>query len=348
MKEIFVFGAGASFDSAGIPLGQDLAWRYYYNCSDMHEIGDNGPILDKETAEFKNFRHFLELSEITYPELKGIADTWEKDRRESIMNTPFPSWPSYGSKKYCVDHFAEVLIRQSDFVGVELLRQIVLEHITGAGNGSMENLLYLKFMTYQLKRIGPDFSIICFNFDTQLMLENNRNGFPFDYIIQFDKKTPFSSLTENKIPVFKLHGSLDWAFCPVCKKIEWLQPWVSKHMYENISCKMSSNCSGSLKPFIFLPHESMSDDLMAFLRNETAKKLREADKITIIGYSFPYYDTKELDLFIKNIKSSILLEVVDILPEEEILNKYKRMFPGINNIKVFSNGFSGYMQHNLS
>ncbi len=347
MKEVFVFGAGASYASADIPLGERLGWEYYFTCFDMHEISVNGtPVLDKETVEFNNFRHFLELCETIFPELKGIAERWERDRRENISNTP---WPSYANKKYFVDHIAEILFKKSDPAGVELIRQIVLEHIATVTINNEEyqtKNLYCQFMTHQLKRPYVDFSIIDFNFDTLLMLENKGNGFPLDYVIKFDKKTPFSSLSEKKIPVFKLHGSLDWAFCPVCKRIEWLRPFVKKQTYENSFCKINPNCSGKLKPLIFLPYESMNDDLIALLRQEATKKLQEADKITIIGYSFPGYDLEERDLFRNNIKSSILLELVDVLPKEEILRKYKNIFPGVDNVKVFSNGFEGYIKNN--
>lgn len=32
MNEMFIFGAGASKDSADTPLGMELVWQYYQDC----------------------------------------------------------------------------------------------------------------------------------------------------------------------------------------------------------------------------------------------------------------------------------------------------------------------------
>lgn len=78
MKEVFVFGAGASNGSAHTPLGNELVWTYHEQCCPHRAIGIKG--LIEEFKEFANLSKFFNLVEQTYPELIGIKKTMGKCR----------------------------------------------------------------------------------------------------------------------------------------------------------------------------------------------------------------------------------------------------------------------------
>jgi hypothetical protein len=93
MKEIFVFGAGASKDSGHLPLGSELIWHYHRDCCEVKLIKNGVADNIRENARFCNFQKFLVLAAKEYPELHGEAGKWLK-RDKYVYNPDF----LYGSK----------------------------------------------------------------------------------------------------------------------------------------------------------------------------------------------------------------------------------------------------------
>ena len=81
MKEVFVFGAGASHASARTPLGRNLLWTYYQDCVLFYQMGSNGNPTDDWTKEvrkeFENLLCFLQSKS----EFKKYADQLERMMR---------------------------------------------------------------------------------------------------------------------------------------------------------------------------------------------------------------------------------------------------------------------------
>ena len=70
VAKLFMFGAGASCSSGGTPLGKDLVWNYYEDCSTLHEMGANGQpaeanLRDKK-IEFEDFGEFLQRIQVQH------------------------------------------------------------------------------------------------------------------------------------------------------------------------------------------------------------------------------------------------------------------------------------------
>ncbi len=117
-------------------------------------------------------------------------------------------------------------------------------------------------------------------------------------------------------------------------------------------CSCGNDCKGAIEPFIIMPHQKYGDRISR-LWNEAGSELKQAKKVTIIGYSFPEYDQKVIDLFAGSLHNDIELEVVDYCESENnravaqnrIEEKYRRMFPHLNRVtKIRMDGFSGYMK----
>jgi len=347
-KEVFVFGAGASSASGEAPLGKNLVWNYYEDCSTMYRMGNNNKPaeddLEEKTIEFINYGKFLKLADKVFPEL-DTYNKWRKEMHEGEMLT----FPSQLDKRYYVDEMTKILQVKGDLEGVELLKQLTLEHIGKAGIGS-SNSLYEEFIKKLAGKSSENVSIISLNFDC-LLHEDFINGVYFDYLIDFamvdEHRESYNK--QNGVPLIKLNGSLDWAICQKCGKIKLLFHFVGKSSYDNLYCKMSKNCGEKLRPFIFLPHEE-KNSLIHSLWDKARQDLSQATKITIIGYSFPPYDQDVINLFKESLSPDVELVIVDYAKDDKEKRiaeaNYKRIKQAFlrDNTKLLLNGFQGYVQ----
>ena len=198
-----------------------------------------------------------------------------------------------------------------------------------------------------------EISIISFNFDCVLH-ENFKDDIYFDYLIDFDwiyegRQNIYKRY--NPIPLIKLNGSLDWGICQKCEKLHLNKYSVQDDFYSKESCKF--NCDGKIDPFIVMPHQNYNDKI-SLLWKQAIDFINKADKITIIGYSFPEYDTEVIQLFRKSIKNTAKIIVVDHRDSEAdklkdgiyIKAKYNRMFPNLDQeVKVHMDGFEAFVNN---
>lgn len=347
IKEIYVFGAGASYASDGAPLGKDLVWKYYEDCSDLYRIENGKPAEDdliEKRIEFENYEKFLLLADDIFPGLDANSK-WHKRMLEGAVY----DFPAQLGKKYYVDEMAKLLQLKGNVEGIELLRQLALEHIGGATLDG-HNLLYERFIKSLIGKSPGEVSIISFNFDC-LLHEDFKNEVYFDYLISFNAIDEHRSSynKQNGIPLIKLNGSLDWAFCKKCSKIKLLFPFVGKRSYNKLLCKMTQGCDCELKPLIFLPHEEKKY-LIHLLWSKAREDLQKALRIIVVGYSFPYYDTDVIKLFQESMDSDVEMVIVDYaeneaekITAESNFERIKNIFSCRNNMRLFLNGFQGYV-----
>lgn len=353
-KEIYIFGAGASNASAGTPLGKELVWFYYHQChKTLYEVNENFKTTPQELKEINKqsatYSHFLKEVVPKYTEFK---EEYTK-LQEAINNAEEQSLPQL-QKWHYIDELLKKIIEAKDTQSLEIVKRLIFEHIVESSSDSA-NELYNAFIDSKLKgKSSSDITIISFNFDFLLQekitdFNNCSKNTYFDYLVNFDHILSNRSWynRNNGFLLLKLHGSLDWSICSNCKKIVLL------YEHESQSC-FDKDCNGNLELFIFVPHEEKQDERIFNLWEKAREKLREAEKITVIGYSFPNYDTKARELFSKeNINTDIELEIIDYEEnprkskekENELKQKHKQLFPQIkeDRIKIRLDGFEGYL-----
>jgi len=347
MKQIYVFGAGASAASAGTPLGRELVWNYHLDCGLLVPIKNGRPYTDEENLKFKNFRKFLKICESIYPEFKGMVKVW--DSRGARV---FHLYDKI-EKKHYVDELLKILLQnqKEKKYCIELVRKLIFEHIVESSIGS-RNLLYKNFIERVLKNSSPhQVSIISFNFDF-LLKEDFEEDVYFDYLLKFNWIDPNRQriyAQNNPIKLIKLNGSLDWGICPFCNRLYLYFPHMFRNSYDDKKC--SESC-GPVQPFILIPHQNKYREIIELLWVSVEEELKQANKVTIIGYSFPEYDQEVVDLFSRSLRPHIKLEVVDHCERIEdkekkknsILTKYKKIFPLLKaEIDIHLNGFEGYI-----
>ena len=334
MKHVYVFGAGASAASANTPLGRDLVWNYPLDCGLLVPYDDNGsPDLQEENERLSNYREFLKLAASIYPECQPLPEKWDKRRNKwfdirGCLN-----------KRHYVDEILEILQQKGDTKGVEFVRRLIFEHLAESSIDSENpsgNLLYKKFIGRVLKNSDPgQVTIISFNFDVLLHEDFDANVY-FDYLLKFDcidanRKKFYTQ--NNPIKLIKLNGSIDWGICPSCNRLHLYYPFMFKNFFDNKRC--SGNCGESVQPFIITPHEEPYPKMIQPLWSSARKELQTANIVTVIGYSFPEYDCKVVNLFSRSLGTHTKLQVVDCCCRKEdedskrktIIMKYKRLFP---------------------
>jgi len=351
MKEVFILGAGASKASGCTPLGNELVWDYYADCTKLKTYNRNGkPDLSKDDEEFRHYKQFLNLVEIHYPELreKGILKKYI-ERGDRLYHAPFSL-----QKEYYVDEILRVIILRNDFEGTELIRNLIYEHIVRSGIKKSNNEYNIFEQKILQNRILGEVSIISLNFDF-LLREDFREAISFDYVIQFDyidKNRQDQYKKNNPIPLIKLNGSLDWGICKICDRLSLFFAPRGKDFYLNKTCDIG--CGRQIQPFIIIPHEKYREKIDE-LWNKAKMIISQAKKITVIGYSFPEYDTKVISLFRESMRADVEFDVVDYCQsnknkEDEIhtfRKRYREMFQKLKKeVKINLDGFREYL-HNL-
>ncbi len=341
MKEIFVFGAGASYASTGTPLGKDLVWEYHQDCVLFYPLGSDSKrtsySISEEQKDFEDLFCFLQ----SRPEFKKYANQLGRNIKEgmvSVFDVP---------KRYYIDELMNDLLKKGDEEYIRLIKRLTVKHIAGSSRG-IRNDLYEKFVQSLSKKIASEVSLISFNFDCWLH-EDFKKGIYFDYLLDFETIDPGRGKYEKGkgVPLIKLNGSMDWAFSQNTGK-KHLFFWTiwSKTYYFN---QEERNDIEIPEPYIFLPHQT-KDESMQILWDRAKTELKQASKVTIIGYSFPDYDVDIIKLFQENVNPAIELEVVDLArssnEQEGIKTKYKKLFPNIDiaKVKFCFDGFEGYIE----
>ena len=191
-------------------------------------------------------------------------------------------------------------------------------------------------------------SVITFNYDIALDYVVEKHGYKIyygfgDYPNTFDDGT---------LPLYKLHGSINWAYCKKCKNIvpSMLIDY-SQYVYNNakrigyrytdlpigtvVKERVHTTCKKNVGTFDPLPvivpptwYKSNYYKMLSAVWKQAGKELSEAEYIFIIGYSLPPTDAFFRDLYaIGSVGKAVLKKfwVFNVDTSDEIKNRYKKM-----------------------
>lgn len=142
-----------------------------------------------------------------------------------------------------------------------------------------------------------DYGIDFINYEEADQAKRNSTYYEEDY---WTRSNP-----EKAIKLFKLHGSLNWLYCPVCLKIR-LTPKEKSGSRIMIMPQKCEICSGSLTYIIIPPtfFKVMSNHYLRQVWFDAEKSLENIKKINFCGYSFP-----DADIHIKYLLKRIELSL---------------------------------------
>lgn len=317
MKTVFVLGAGAS-RSAGAPL----MTNFLKTAKDLHAanaFGASSPhIQNVLDAAYKDLKPVLAKSKIN---LTNIEELFSAIDIGQLIH-------SFGSRAPAsIDE-----LRKSIVVFIyRTIEETVTVPFSASGispPGDYAMLAQLvREKVEQTARLGRnDVSFITFNYDTCLEFSLVRRSVGVDYGLDEPFADPAEDRYQVRVPVLKLHGSINWARCPKCNRIvpTEIDPWRNASLIQlgdvhtlrlNLGSRIAGkhhNCGTSFdaEPVIVPPtwNKSASTRGLEAVWQRAAAEIGSAENIVVIGYSFPKTDMFFKYLFALGSHSDAYLE----------------------------------------
>ena len=286
IKDVIILGAGAS-KSEGAPLQNELFKEFfeYYKRVLKGKVWSLSKEQEKLIIEY--FKKFwgIDIENCqnqnikfpTFEECLGVLDL-AYHRGES-----FKSYP-----KKEIEEIRNALIF--------LIAKVLDEKLRG-------QIIHHKKLVDRLKNEGSlrETAFLSLNYDIIIdnvlvdLYEEHHLDYGIDFI-NFERKRDWKRPDKNKaVLLLKIHGSLNWLYCPTCNHIE-LTPRKKEAIKAFYKAKKCSECKTPMEPVIIPPtfYKEMTNPFIQKVFLKADKVLRSAERIFICGYSFP-----DADLHIK-------------------------------------------------
>ncbi len=318
-KTIFFFGAGASA-AEGAPIASRLlveAFKQFPNDGKirlvkefLREFYSNDC---SNEASIPTFEEILSPIDICLQKQEQISSKWNYDKLTELRENLI----------YCIC-------------------SVIHEKL-------LENNKYHVSLTNNLLQNDDDwkhFAFISLNYD--ILLDNalvklgdgsKANPVDLDYAASFrNEGTDWRSPSERKVYLLKLHGSLNWLFCPTCNSIRITpkEKGVMRIFTHSEVCEKD----GSRQRALIIPptfQKIYDNPFLVAIWHKAERLLREANRVIFVGYSMP-----ESDVHIKYLLKKSLFRTEGSFPKIIVIDRkgknrksaeyavYKRLFGQID------------------
>ncbi|MBU5336275.1 SIR2 family protein [Intestinibacter bartlettii] len=311
MNITIFLGAGASA-AENLPIQNELFSQYFKYILPQNKNAK----MNKELSKFFKDLFFIDVEnqdveKINFPtfeEVLGVLDLAEQ-KRESFKN--------YKSESYNDNNTSISYIRQS----LIMLTAYALNNATRDSN-SYHQLLLSNLVKEDLLK---DTTFISANYDIHIdnAIANlyDEKSFPvmLNYGIDFANfnlsKNSWQRPIDPMVNLYKIHGSLNWLYCPICNSIT-ITPYEGGVMriIENIKQAKCLNCGELTVPIIVPPtyFKNMSNVFLSTVWNKSERALRESDILVFCGYSFPEADM-HIKYLLKRVQTSRLKDNLKVI-----------------------------------
>lgn len=295
---VFILGAGAS-KQAGAPLMAeflDVARDLWAKGS----VSDSTPSFEKVFQAIGRLQTVHSKSEFDIHNVESVFAAMEMGKTLE----KFPGCESVAD--------IDGLIGDMKTVILKTIERTLLFPLEAARGGNVEYKRYSEPPPYRdfvllLQHLREaahppqKVSVITFNYDLAMDLALMRDQMGPDYCFA-------DSRSDRRVPLLKLHGSLNWVACPECDRIAtWdIEEYLNKHRPSHraeekapilVGSQLSEFqcCNHSFKrePVLVPPTWNKADYHRTLSRvwSRAAKELGEAVNIFVIGYSLPESDS---------------------------------------------------------
>jgi NAD-dependent SIR2 family protein deacetylase len=184
-------------------------------------------------------------------------------------------------------------------------------------------------------------TFISLNYDIVLDKAIRATGYGLEYGFYGNHSDHLESW--GKIPLYKLHGSLNWSFCPLCGEISEHDEKVAHLLFKESNSITCLNCGGENSQAIIIAptlYKSYNISRLHNIWDSAGRAVSRADRLVVIGYSLAPADTS----IIATIKRALNApdkkrEIVVINPSEAACNRYRQIFG--EGCKIICAGFTG-------
>lgn len=286
MKTAIFLGAGASA-AEGAPLQSNI-FKDYFKSIQGNLVRHK---MEKELAIFFRLVFSIDvnnddLDRATFPtfeEVLGVIDFAEK-RRESLRRFPLEN----------ISHNSYKISRIRQYL-VLLMAKIIHDKLivsTGIHNLLVRNL-YKNDLLKDTVFITTNYDILI---DNALSALYRDHQLLLDYGVEFTnyrRSDEWKSPDNNAVKLFKLHGSLNWLFCPTCNELT-LTPKEKGviRLLTDFGSSLCIECNSVMVPIIVPPTfiKDMSNVYLGIVNNKAEISLRNVEHLIFCGYSFPDAD----------------------------------------------------------
>ena len=181
-------------------------------------------------------------------------------------------------------------------------------------------------------------TLISLNYDTLLDGAIRRAGLRPDYGLDF-LYHPESPQDHPAIKLFKLHGSLNWGYCPSCLTTVYTE---ERRLTPRWQCP---TCTRALEALIVPPSplKVPPSPFLSALWKKAEWELSRAREIVFIGYSLSDADANIRYLLFRGFFDDEP-RVTVVLDKEApaVMDRYRRLFPG--GVEFYLGGFEEYLK----
>ena len=286
-------GAGASA-AENLPIQNEIFSRYFKYTLPNHLNSEMNKKLRQFFKEVFNIDVLEDnLDKIDFPtfeEVLGILDMAEQ-RGEAFKN--------FGTDTYNGENSSITLLRQ----------YLILLTANAINNASKECHKYHELLLNNLLTSNQLLNTTFISVNYDIHIDNSisklydKDKFPvmLDYGVDFAnfnfKESKWKKPKGDVIKLYKIHGSLNWLYCPVCSRLT-LTPYEGGvlRILNNQDEATCLNCNEYTIPIIVPPtyFKNMSNVYLSTVWNKAENELMKSDLVVFCGYSFP-----EADIHIK-------------------------------------------------
>lgn len=167
-------------------------------------------------------------------------------------------------------------------------------------------------------------------------------------VISFQKDRERNDLNRGNIELLKIHGSLNFLYCPKCKEVDITvgQKGIVYCMRKNYEVRcINPNCTGRYTDLIVTPtyYKIYDNPFLKGVWNKAEQAISRADEIVFIGYSLPDADMEIRCLSLRGIARNNRrprITVVDVDETGSTKEQYQKLF---GEIEYFDCGFEEYI-----
>lgn len=282
IKDVIILGAGAS-KSDRAPLQNELFkefFDYYYQIL-KEKVWTLSEKQERVIIDF--FKEFWGVDINNYQNQDVMFPTFEECLGVlDLAHFRGESLKGYTEKK--VNEVRNTLIFLIAKVLDEKLRREMIHH---------------KDLVTRLKDEGKLKQTVFISLNYDIIIDNALIELYPDYhldygidFVNFERRNGWKRPEKNKsVPLLKVHGSLNWLYCPTCNHME-LTPKEKSAVEAFHKAKKCKSCKTPMKPVVIPPtfYKDMSNPFIQEIFLKTDKVLRDAERIFICGYSFPDAD----------------------------------------------------------
>lgn len=333
IRRVYILGAGFSAP-LGMPLANDLLREVHAVASTKPWYGEDGKVSPHGQAEWllEELQWYFPLDNISHEGIrKGVLPSdFDIERFLSYVASTSAfqfktsdRWNEHGDKftAFLKRWIAEVIVKH------QMLPLANVPDLYTRFIGSLEGSL-----------------VLTFNWDTLIESLLEQQGLPFAFDLA-------STYKNEKIPIIKLHGSVDWFSKPVKEQFkDWMQLNAISESFEGCyraQGNLLEYYAEYLSPWIVIPSYDKISQILAL--GEMWQRpwifLQDELEVIVIGFSMRPDDFHSRAFIYPQLvhgtrEGYLRVKVIDLAQDELQQKVVKRRFAGVEGCQFYLSGFS--------